>query len=554
MSTSLRTPTRSRTALTGITTTLALAVGVGVLSDTNLASAEPSPEAQREQVRDEKQAADAMLEELTEEAAAADAELAEAQDAVRTAQGRLANATQAAKDARQQAAVADGEILRIRREGAPIKAKARKVTVDSFVNNGIAEKWELFDGTDPGDAIRRDTMRTVLAGDAEATMEALRANEEDLVFAREQLTEAQQRAASEAQKAAEQVTQLDTATKRQHDAVAQLEEQIDQLAIRSDELRAIDAKLTKEIDRQNAEFAARLRAAAKKKAEEEQRAEAAAAQKAAAMKAAAQNAAAQEAATQDAGTAAAAESETTPAPEEDSVSGEENSGAEPTRPAPVESAPPELAETDPVEPVVTEPINEAPAPPSDPPPTTNPPAETPDPAPARPTPAEPAPNYDSPYYVPGFPPPPANWSPPPGLPTRADVVTVGGITVHRSIAENLRQLLAAAAADGIVLRGGGYRDLAGQLGARRANCGSSAAAIWLWSSSSCHPPTARPGTSQHQKGLAIDFTYNGATICFPQRSSSCGGNPGFEWLKANAARFGFYNLPSEAWHWSTTGN
>ena len=28
---------------------------------------------------------------------------------------------------------------------------------------------------------------------------------------------------------------------------------------------------------------------------------------------------------------------------------------------------------------------------------------------------------------------------------------------------------------------------------------------------------------------------------------------GFKWLKANAARYGFYNLPSEAWHWSTTG-
>ncbi|WNG61464.1 M15 family metallopeptidase [Archangium gephyra] len=29
---------------------------------------------------------------------------------------------------------------------------------------------------------------------------------------------------------------------------------------------------------------------------------------------------------------------------------------------------------------------------------------------------------------------------------------------------------------------------------------------------------------------------------------------GFVWLKANAARYGFINLPSEPWHWSTNGN
>ena len=27
----------------------------------------------------------------------------------------------------------------------------------------------------------------------------------------------------------------------------------------------------------------------------------------------------------------------------------------------------------------------------------------------------------------------------------------------------------------------------------------------------------------------------------------------FVWLAANAGRFGFSNLPSEPWHWSTTG-
>ena len=27
-----------------------------------------------------------------------------------------------------------------------------------------------------------------------------------------------------------------------------------------------------------------------------------------------------------------------------------------------------------------------------------------------------------------------------------------------------------------------------------------------------------------------------------------------DWLRANAGRFGFRQLPSESWHWSTTGS
>ena len=30
-------------------------------------------------------------------------------------------------------------------------------------------------------------------------------------------------------------------------------------------------------------------------------------------------------------------------------------------------------------------------------------------------------------------------------------------------------------------------------------------------------------------------------------------DPAFVWLTANAARFGFFNLPSEPWHWSVNG-
>jgi hypothetical protein len=93
-----------------------------------------------------------------------------------------------------------------------------------------------------------------------------------------------------------------------------------------------------------------------------------------------------------------------------------------------------------------------------------------------------------------------------------------------------------------VLSGGGYRDPAEQIALRRAHCGSSYYAIYQMPSSSCRPPTARPGSSQHEVGLAIDF-------------SPCGyGSAQYNWLKAHAAQYGFYNLPSESWHWSTTGS
>ena len=124
-------------------------------------------------------------------------------------------------------------------------------------------------------------------------------------------------------------------------------------------------------------------------------------------------------------------------------------------------------------------------------------------------------------------------------------MTVGGIRVHQSIAGNLQALLSAASAAGINFGGGGYRDPAGQIAVRRNNCGSSNYAIYQAPASSCSPPTARPGQSMHERGLAIDFTQGGSTLTR--------GSSGFAWLRANAGSYGFRNLPSEPWHWSTNG-
>ena len=133
-----------------------------------------------------------------------------------------------------------------------------------------------------------------------------------------------------------------------------------------------------------------------------------------------------------------------------------------------------------------------------------------------------------------------------GITGSGSIVSVGGIRVHNSIAGSLADLLAAADAAGISLAGGGYRDPAGQIAVRRSNCGTSDYAIYQMPASSCSPPTARPGTSMHEQGLAIDFTHGGRIIS--SRSSVA-----FQWLIANASRYGLYNLPSEPWHWSVNG-
>ena len=88
--------------------------------------------------------------------------------------------------------------------------------------------------------------------------------------------------------------------------------------------------------------------------------------------------------------------------------------------------------------------------------------------------------------------------------------------------------------------------LSQQVATRRANCGSSDYALYKMPPFSCRPPTALPGSSNHERGLAVDFSVNGVMLSR--------GSAGYGWLSRNAAKYGFYNLPSEAWHWSYDGN
>lgn len=129
-------------------------------------------------------------------------------------------------------------------------------------------------------------------------------------------------------------------------------------------------------------------------------------------------------------------------------------------------------------------------------------------------------------------------------------VSVGGITVAETLGPALEDMLEAAYADGIVLGGYGYRSPETTARLRRANgCPD----VYDSPASACRVPTARPGESMHERGLAIDFSYQGRTLCYPRSPSSCAGNPAFDWLLANAGRYGLQVLSTEAWHWSTNG-
>ena len=107
----------------------------------------------------------------------------------------------------------------------------------------------------------------------------------------------------------------------------------------------------------------------------------------------------------------------------------------------------------------------------------------------------------------------------PGALADVDLVTVRDIIVSVVIAGQVEGLLTAAEADGINLTGSGYRDSARQIALRRAHCGTSDYAVYQMPANQCSPPTARPGMSLHERGLAIDFSCGGTLI--RSRSDPC---------------------------------
>ena len=126
-----------------------------------------------------------------------------------------------------------------------------------------------------------------------------------------------------------------------------------------------------------------------------------------------------------------------------------------------------------------------------------------------------------------------------------DVKTLMGtpkiISTCKDISVKLANMLEAGNKAGHKISGASFRSIEKQIALRKKN---NCPDIYNSPSGACRPPTARPGHSMHERGLAIDFNCNGGKM----EGSGC-----FTWLKQNASEYGFYNLRSEPWHWSTTG-
>lgn len=121
----------------------------------------------------------------------------------------------------------------------------------------------------------------------------------------------------------------------------------------------------------------------------------------------------------------------------------------------------------------------------------------------------------------------------------------GNTIVNSRISGATLALVNAARADGIPITAfSSYRTMAHQqdLCESNAKCRSGK-----------YSDVAKPGTSNHQMALAIDF----ATAKCPSRDSAgfCTdpSNTIWQWLSKNASKFGYKPYTEEAWHWSVTG-
>lgn len=125
------------------------------------------------------------------------------------------------------------------------------------------------------------------------------------------------------------------------------------------------------------------------------------------------------------------------------------------------------------------------------------------------------------------------------------------IVITDGAADAWLELVAAAQADGVDIEGGWcYRTYAEQLS--------------LWNSRNCgipgncdgspYPPTARPGTSNHGWGLAVDVwnTWDSILSCNDSEFAWMQQNaPGFGWIHPSWASCG--RSSQEPWHWEFVG-
>jgi len=138
----------------------------------------------------------------------------------------------------------------------------------------------------------------------------------------------------------------------------------------------------------------------------------------------------------------------------------------------------------------------------------------------------------------------------------AQLDTVGGKQVAAVVVPDLRALLAAAEADGVgVTLTSGFRSLSYQRGVHDS-------AVAREGFATAESLSARPGYSEHQTGLAIDFGSRSQPRCAVQDCYQ--DTPEAHWLAEHAGAFGFLlrytaagtpvtGYAPESWHYRWVG-
>lgn len=123
-----------------------------------------------------------------------------------------------------------------------------------------------------------------------------------------------------------------------------------------------------------------------------------------------------------------------------------------------------------------------------------------------------------------------------GIPTSQTGVATNGIRVAKCLVPDVNAMVAAAAKSGVTIKtASSWRSRDSQIALRKQNCGTTYYDVYQKPSNDCVPPTAIPGTSIHEYGLALDVTA-----------------PGRAWMLAHGGTYGFHHtVRGEAWHFDT---
>lgn len=156
-------------------------------------------------------------------------------------------------------------------------------------------------------------------------------------------------------------------------------------------------------------------------------------------------------------------------------------------------------------------------------------------------------------------------APPESLAAAPAALSVSGCVLRREVLPDLARMLDAAAADpasgGRIVALSCHRSIARQ---RAVFCrGAAAGAVAAGGAAAERAiSVAPPGHSEHATGYALDLAFRPRRDGCPDAEACVAAGPGFRWLAANAARYGFeLSFPAgnrqgvkwEPWHWRWVG-